>query len=144
MAEEKNSKDKEKDKAPKEENSPSNSLRDNSIDLISPEGCMILFIAVILDLIGLFLFVLSFFIAGIPLSWLLDIAGMVIIGGWLLVRTGRIKKRGGKNNAEIIKKITKKTGKRFGIAFLIELVPFLGDISPSWTVLVFLELRNKG
>ena len=132
---------KEKDESSTKDEISLQESADASVDLISPEGCLILFVAIILDLIGLFFFFLSFAGIGIPLSFILDIAGMLIIGGWLFIRTGRLK--GKKKNAEFVKKIAKKTGKRFSIAFFVELVPFLGDISPSWTILVFLELMSK-
>ena len=113
---------------------------DGAWDLISPEGVLMFFIAGVLDSVGLVFFVLSFFGIGIPLSFVLDILGFIIIGGWIFIRTGQIKTT--KKTAEAAKKIAKKAGKRFGITFLVELIPFLGDISPSWLILVFFELKN--
>lgn len=33
-------------------------------------------------------------------------------------------------------RLKKFPGTRFGISFLVELIPFLGDISPTWTIFV--------
>ena len=99
-------------------------------NLTSPEGILMLSIAIIFDAIGLFLFILSFFGIGIPLSWILDVFGMFIIGGWMYTRSGSVSGA------------VKKGLKRFMIAFVIELVPFLGDISPSWTWLVYKTLKS--
>ena len=58
----KESPDKKDESSSEDKNSPQEPA-DASIDLISPGGCMILFVAVILDLIGLFLFFVSFYSA---------------------------------------------------------------------------------
>ena len=105
-------------------------------NLTGPEGVLMLMIAVPLDLIGIILLILSFFGVGIPLSFLLDILGMIIIGGWLLIRTGSIKSTRGAQN------VARKVLKRFGFTFLAELVPFLGDAYPGWTILVWKELKG--
>ncbi|MBI1866542.1 MAG: hypothetical protein HY005_02275 [Candidatus Staskawiczbacteria bacterium] len=137
-----------------------------------PEGLIMLIIAVFLDLIGIVFFILSFFGVGIPLSFLLDILGMITIGFWATTRslfrgvvekavedvTEKVLNVGGgleeiKNfqggsapGAGASKKIA-KTGAnlglsavRFIISSLVELVPFLGDITPGWTIFVIFEL----
>jgi len=137
-----------------------------------PEGLIMLMIAVFLDLIGIIFFILSFFGVGVPLSFLLDILGMVTIGFWATTRSlfrGVIEKavgnvtekvlnvggglKGAKNSQEssapglnASKKVAKTGVKlglsaiRFIITLIVELVPFLGDISPSWTIFVIFEL----
>lgn len=105
-------------------------------NLAGPEILVMLLIAIPLDLIGLVFFILSFFGVGIPFSFILDIIGLVLIGGWLLIRTGGVKSTKG------AQEIAKKTLKRFGFTFLAELIPFIGDISPSWTILVYKELKG--
>ncbi|OGZ71130.1 MAG: hypothetical protein A2904_00230 [Candidatus Staskawiczbacteria bacterium RIFCSPLOWO2_01_FULL_33_9] len=104
-------------------------------NLTGPEGILMLMIAVPLDLAGIILLVLSFFGVGIPFSFLLDVLGMVFIGGWLLIRTGSVKSTKG------VQKVAQKTLKRFGFTLLAELVPFLGDVYPGWTILVWKELK---
>ena len=105
-------------------------------NLTGPEGILMLIIAVPLDLIGIIFFILSFFGIGIAFSFITDIIGLIFIGGWLLIRTGSVKSTKG------AQEIAKKTLKRFGFTFLIELMPFLGGIAPSWTILVWKELKG--
>ncbi len=50
-----------------------------------PEGIIMLTIAVILDVFGLVLFILSLFKVGVPLSWLLDFMGLPIVV-WTITR----------------------------------------------------------
>ena len=141
--------------------------------LTCAEGTIMLPIAIGLDLIGILLFVLSLLGIGIPISWLLDITGTLIFGGWIISRSifrGLTKKVTEKATEgleiltpklapkeriqetpgiKVIKTTIKaaKTGVkgglgivRFIIANLIELIPFIGDIVPSWTLLVIFEL----
>ncbi|MBZ9572952.1 hypothetical protein KJA17_02095, partial [Patescibacteria group bacterium] len=91
--------------------------------LFTPEGVLMLCIAVMLDLIGLFLFILSLFGIGIPLSFILDIIGLVIIGTWMFLRSGRI------GMTKKAAKVSRKFLKRLGLAFLGEVIPFFGDIA---------------
>ena len=101
--------------------------------LTGPEGILLLCVAGLLDIVGFMFFLLSWL--GIDDYGILDIIGLVIIGGWLLIRTGSVKSTKGAQD------IAKKTLKRFGFTFLVELIPFLGGISPSWTILVWKELK---
>lgn len=39
-------------------------------------------------------------------------------------------------------KLTKKALKRFGLTFLIELIPFLGGFYPGWTIFVWKEMKD--
>lgn len=96
----------------------------------SPEGLLMLSVAATLDFIGFILF--CFCWLGIDDYGILDILGMIIIGGWLFLRkgTGSALEAG------------KRGFKRFSIASLIEMIPFFGGISPSWTILVWKELKN--
>lgn len=104
--------------------------------LFSPEGILMLTIAVALDLIGLIFFILSFVGIGIPLSWMLDLAGLVVIGGWMFFRTGRVvaPQRGTRTFGRLFK--------RLGFAFVGEAIPFFGDIAFCWTLLVYFELKD--
>lgn len=97
-------------------------------DFTSPEAILIGFFAVILDLIG---YVLLF--VALDDFWLTDIAGVLIIGSWVFVRGGGM---GGQKSG--------MPGLRnFGIATVIEAIPYIGDLSPSWTIMVWKELKRK-
>ncbi len=136
--------------------------------LAIPEGILMLTVAIFLDACGLLLFILSFAGVGIPLSWMLDAGGIMIFGIWMVTRSilrevikGVIGKTLGKtlkdhtgtektstSTAKMKKGIQvakKGVGRglslvRFGISTVIELIPFLGDIFPSWTLLVIFEI----
>jgi len=88
---------------------------------------IMLFIAILLDLFGLLCFILDFFGIGIAISFLPDLIGAFTIGLWSLLK--------GEGTAGIQKGLGKRALK-YGIAQITELIPFLGDISPSWTILV--------
>lgn len=103
--------------------------------LTAPEGILMLCVAGLLDIIGLILLCLSWL--GVDDYGILDIIGFFIIGGWLLIRTGTM--RGTKGAQQIAKKVAKK----FGIAFIIELIPFVGSAAPSWTWCVYSVLKDK-
>jgi len=94
--------------------------------ITSPEAVIMFPLAIILDLLGyvLLLFALDDF-------WLMDIVGLLIIGSWVFIRSGG-------------KRTTSKKGlKNFGVATVIEMVPYVGSISPSWSVMVYKELKNN-
>ena len=103
-------------------------------NLTGPEGILLLCVAGLLDVIGFVFFLLSWL--GADDYGILDVIGLVIIGGWLLIRTGSVKSTKGAQD------VAKKTLKRFGFTFLVELIPFLGGIAPSWTILVWKELKE--
>ena len=99
-------------------------------NLTGPEGILMLSVAGILDAIGFAIFFIGTWF-GIDDYGILDILGAVIIGGWMFIRGGGLNKN-----------IIKKGLKKFSIAFGIELVPFLGGVCPSWTILVYKELKS--
>lgn len=103
---------------------------DKSFSLTSPEAIMMLFIAVILDLIGYVLLV-----AALDDFWLTDIVGVLIIGSWIFTRSGG--KRTAKGNPKM------KGLKRFGLATVVEAIPYVGSLSPSWSIMVYKELKNN-
>lgn len=105
--------------------------------LFTLEGILMLSIAVVLDLIGLVLFILSFFGVGIPPSFILDIAGLATIGTWTLIRSGKVGA-----TRRTVGMFRKSLG-RLGLGFLGELIPFFGDIAFCWTLVVYLELKSK-
>jgi len=86
--------------------------------LTSPEGILMLSIAVILDIVS--------FVPVINVAS--DVLGIIIIGGWLVItRPGQA---------------VKKATKRFLIALGIELVPVVSAI-PSWTWFVYKALKDS-
>jgi len=85
--------------------------------------------AALLDLfIGSLLLLFSWI--GVDDYGILDILGAMIIGLWLYFRAGSWEG-------------FKKGIKKFLLAFGIELIPIIGNISPSWTILVYRELKNS-
>jgi hypothetical protein len=149
-------------------------------NLTSPTAILMLSVGVVLDLIGLTIFVLGTWVA-IDDYGILDMIGLSIIGLWLFIKhqssapsqatlkedlneireqkvdldelnegnerprtLERKKKEGSKNPKNIIKsegkELAKKVLKRFGLAFLIELIPVVGGFTPAWTWLVYKNL----
>lgn len=91
---------------------------------------LILLVALILDGMGLICTLLDFVGIGFGISFIPDLLGMFIIGMW----TFFVKGDGiGFESA----------GKKFGIASGLELFPGVGDVSPSWTFLVIMEILKK-
>lgn len=88
----------------------------------SPEGILMLCAAGIFDGIGLIL--LCF---GVDDFFILDICGAIFFGSWI----------GTRERAAGAKKILNK----FLVTLGFELPPYLGGISPSWTIFVWRELN---
>jgi hypothetical protein len=90
---------------------------------------VMLILAAIIDVFGLACFFLSFtgFLTPVAqvFSMILDFVGLVLIGGWILFSGGMLP---GKIGTRLLTRV--------GLAFLAESIPFLGDISPSWTLAV--------
>ena len=124
------------EEAQEDKEEPVRKTRKNVGALFTPEGVVMMFIAAMLDLTGLGIFLLSLLGIGIPLSFLLDITGLLIIGGWTLLRSGSA------STTKQAAKLGKKAFKRLGLGFLGELVPFFGDIAFCWTLVVYLELTR--
>lgn len=95
-------------------------------NLVSPEGVIMLFCAGLLDLSG---WVLLLF--GLDDFGVTDVLGIFFIGGWAFLRFG--------NSSFGMK----STGKKFIIALIIELIPWVGSLSPSWTIFVISVLRKN-
>jgi len=115
--------------AEEDEDNPQQEQQDTSGQLTGPEGILMLCIAGILDGIGIALFFLSWM--GVDDYGILDVLGMMLIGGWMWFRSGELNER-----------IVKKGIRRFATAAIVELVPVLGSVSPSWVILVYQELKG--
>jgi len=98
-----------------------------SFNFTSPEALIMFFLSVSLDLVGYVLL-----LAALDDFWLTDIVGVLFFGSWIITRGGSLK---GKKGIPGLK--------RFGISTLIEAVPYVGSISPSWTIMVYKELKNN-
>jgi hypothetical protein len=108
------------------EKAESNKEGKSSGGLSSPEAILMLCVAGILDGIGFILFLLSWL--GVDDYGVLDILGGIIIGGWIFIRHGP--------------EAATSAIRRLLIAFGIEVVPFLGGLSPSWIILVWKTLKT--
>ena len=129
-----------------------------SSSFTTPEGVLMLFLAGLLDLIGLLCLIadLAFGIGEI-FSFIPDVIGIIFFGSWMLMRlqasgddvkdmTKQVSDK--KQTMETSKKVLKKTAKkasrkglRFGLASLGELIPLLGAL-PFWTIFVISELKQ--
>lgn len=100
--------------------------------LFSIEGIMMLITAGIIDILGL---IDAIPIVGTFLSYVFDIVGILLIGGWIM-----FAKSGG-GSIPIVGGRGGKLGKWSVRLFCIggELIPVIGAL-PLWTVLVFFEL----
>jgi len=130
--------------------------------LMSPEAIVMFPIALILDLFGVVCLILYLaFGIGLPLSYIPDVIGIIVIGGWSLMRSQslritrprapevkRVKKRAQKRIAKIERRIARsaKWAKRLRwlrpLLIVVEFIPFLGDIAFSWTLMVYFELKS--
>lgn len=106
--------------------------------LFSPEGIIMMLLAILIDTAGLICLILTaIFGIGQIISLVVDIIGMVLIGGWMLSRYGRMTGTKG------AKKAGGKLLKRFGLSFLGELIPIFGDVAPCWILAVYFTLKSK-
>jgi hypothetical protein len=107
--------------------------------LSSPEGTIMMFAAVILDLAGLFL--LCF---GLDDFGIIDIAGILLIGGWMYSRSGIISlPRGAQKRASgWLKKLFRGKWKKYLTPLIGEIIPYLGGIAFCWTLAVYYELTD--
>ncbi len=131
------------------------------MSLLSPEGILMLFLAGLLDLIGIVCLILDLvFGIGEVLSFIPDGIGILFFGFWSLTRSqgektykeAREEVAGKKaehrkmveKKAKALKKGVKKGSKkglRFGLSAFGELIPFLGAL-PFWTIFVILEMKE--
>jgi len=106
-------------------------------NLLTPEGFIMMGIAILLDLAGLLLLILSFLGIGVPFSWILDASGLLTIGLWMFFRSGSF------GSTKKASKVSQKALKKLGIGIIGEVIPFVGDLAPCWTWMVFSELTSQ-
>ncbi|MCK4454334.1 hypothetical protein KAU51_03240 [Candidatus Parcubacteria bacterium] len=137
--------------------------------LLIPEAILMIFLAALLDLIGIICLILDVIVGiGEVFSFIPDIMGIFFFGAWLVFRSaikkavkgegeekkeelirevaerGEERKRMVKKTRKFLKKAGKrgsKTGLRFGLATLGELIPLLGAL-PFWTIFVISEIGS--
>ncbi len=79
---------------------------------------------------------------------ILDITGLIFVGGLMFLHSGTITKKGGMQEAGTImgeetEKLAKKKLKRLGLSFLGEIIPYFGNLAPLWTITVYFHLKGK-
>lgn len=115
------------------------SMSETSTILFSPEGIMMMGIAMGLDLAGL---VDLIPVVGNVLSYLVDFSGILIIGGWTYFRSQSIQVSG--RAATKVGKVTQWTKRLRWLRPLLiigEFIPIVGTL-PLWTLLVYFELKT--
>lgn len=93
--------------------------------IFSPEGVLILFVAVMLDLLGIAL------ILAPGAGWITTVLGAATIGVWSWIRLGSMSK----------KKRLKRYVKKFGVTGLLETLT--AGLYPGWTIQVVSQLRKS-
>ena len=107
--------------------------------LLSTGGIAILPIAIILDITGMILLCV-----GLDDFFLTDIIGIIFIGGWLWLRTGKVAetpRKGGLFKMDFLRKLFRGKYKRFLTPILGEIFPYVGAL-PFWTLAVYFELTD--
>ena len=103
--------------------------------IIEPEGFMMLFWAIILDIMGVLTGILiAFFGLGLILSLIPDILGIITLGGWMWSKIGN------KGKLSIMKKLLFVLKKIWAPA-LLELIPLSG-IFTWWSIFVLYQLTK--
>jgi len=97
--------------------------------VLSPEGVMMLFIAVIIDIIDFLIG--SFF--------LLDIVAMLVIGVWIYFHSQQVAVT--KGAAARLSVWTKRLRWLRPLMIVLEWIPIVGML-PLWTLLVYFELKQ--
>ena len=100
---------------------------------LSPESVMMLSLAFAIDLAGFALLCFDLDDLGI-----LDLIGIIIIGGWMIFKSGKIKKPTGKSG--LLKKAFTDKYLKFLLTFGIEEIPYIGGLSFTWTAAVYFAL----
>jgi len=119
----------------------------------SPDGFVMLIIAIALDVFGILCLVLDFIagpkigelVSGIP-----DIAGFIIFGFWSFIKSTqqpptpktakKMKKTALKTASIQAEALKKKYGRWFFASFIGEIIPFVGAL-PFWTIYVYTALK---
>ena len=110
--------------------------------IFSTAAVLTMLLAVLADSIGL-----AILLSGLDDCGILDVVSTIIIGGMLfaLAPNPQLPKKEASNKVAgaFKKKLKRKLGRKLGLAFLIELIPFLGNIVPSWVIAVYSSFSKK-
>ncbi len=113
-------------------------MENNSPNFLAADAIMMFFIAGLLDLGGVFCFLLCLTVVlapfGLALSEYLDLVGLIVFTVWTLMRSGKIKGK----SVKILKRILKRSV----LPTLVESIPFFGDIATTWIGTVYLAIKN--
>ncbi|MBU0476628.1 hypothetical protein KKB68_01290, partial [Patescibacteria group bacterium] len=101
--------------------------------------CLMIFLAISLDIFGL---VEIIPVIGNILSYIPDILGLLIIGGWQFHRSQTISAPGqaGARIGQVTQKLKKNKWLK-PLLIISEFIPFVGAL-PCWTLAVWFELKN--
>lgn len=107
--------------------------------LFSIEVISMFLIAGLLDLASL-----VFLYFGLDDFWILDIIGLIFIGGWTYFRSQTIKvTRGAKVRLTTrALKLAERLKWLKPMFFISEFIPYIGGVLPSWTLIVYFELKR--
>ena len=108
--------------------------------LFGPEGTVMLSGAILLDLAG----VACLLFSADALSPIVDIIGIIFIGGWLYFRKGFVpvpERTKRKIKTGFIRRLFRGKWKRYLTPFIGELAPIAGAL-PVWTFAVYYELTE--
>ncbi len=133
---------------------------DTGSKIFSPEGLIMLLLAIFFDVGEFLIEIISKPLLAIPYAGVVfeilfqigqvgwDVLAFIFIGIWLIIRTGSVKGAGQKvssQTAQIAKKA--KWLKRLKwlrpILAILEFIPIIDNI-PAWTLMVYLELKYGG
>ena len=101
------------------------------MNLTSPEGIMMMLIAVALDAPAVILLIF-----GLDDFFILDAIAVVTIGLWFLIRSFSVEA-----TSEMTKMGRRVRTLRFILFFFGEAIPYVG-VLPLWTVFTYLELKS--
>ncbi len=132
-----------------------------SLAMDIPDIVVMLPIAVVLDFMGIIAAILSIIGIGFGLQYVISIGGNIVIGFWIIVRSffrGVVQKAissienmtGAPSTAQQPKGGVGKKGIKAGLSIarwlglgLIKMIPFVGDLVPSFTITVIYELLQE-
>ena len=107
-------------------------------NLFSPEGVIMMTVAVILDLVGIILLLFAlddFFIT--------DIIGIIFISGWMYLRssTMAVPEKMQERTQKGLAKLFRGKWKKFLTPIIGEVIPYVGAL-PCWTLAVYYEITS--
>lgn len=134
------------------------------VGFLDPDFVLILFLASLIDIIDFIITVICVFVdlntfTEILIVIFIDLPALLIVGGWIKWRTGKItaskrnlmerrKQAISKTKAVFQKHLTEQAVKspkilaRLGLTFILEILPILGAL-PFWTISVVSTLRDE-